>query len=791
MTSNKSITNRYTPKAKPAKAITLRQWQAACLTQQLASIKSGARQAAIGAGVGSGKSILALSLLVQGGFDLAVVVVPRGGIRASWAADARMLDLSVVDVRTAEDVLTPDLPHVFTLTVPMLQQPGVLETLSEIAQGLRVLVVADESHHLHGGNDADIEANSWGASVLELMSHAAYTIGLTGTPSREDGMPVLAMKYKQLGADLYKPAPDFIYSYAQSVADGITCPVVSRFVGGDVTVVDTTGRALNLSFNDGDYSEQLGEEDSVLMSRRLRAAAVDSLDWQRGALNAGRDQLARLRADGRPWAGMVTCLTIEQAHNVAAFLRQQGERVMVLVDGADTQKGVDQFNRNASFTWVVACTSIGEGVSIPRLRVGVYLTTYTTQGFYAQMAGRLCRALPGLPPVAQVSFMFLPKDPRLVKHAMSSNELVLEAIKWRRPETSDAIEGETTAVEASAAEVAQRMTDRMHAEAELANAGAAEAGGCDITPEMIEALEAELAQDAAALTITPSDYWTVVSAQATLEGGSLNDVAFCEDTWREVRAQLVDRIGAFLSAHLTGAGIAALVEVREQALRGVPIKDVLKSVQGVEAGIRASLFQRTAHIEYSHWASGEVEGWDDVRAKRKGEWTFELAHAEALKYETRRAFRLGSRKAYDWGKRNKCLDELCSHMKDVRITWTFELAHAEALKYETRRAFALGSPKAYQWGHRNKCLDELCSHMKDSKQVISEAARKAHATRTPEQRSETVRKAAASRTPEQRSEAVRKANASRTPEQRSEAVRKANATRRAKKQQQARTENFL
>jgi hypothetical protein len=54
----------------------------------------------------------------------------------------------------------------------------------------------------------------------------------------------------------------------------------------------------------------------------------------------------------------------------------------------------------------------------------------------------------------------------------------------------------------------------------------------------------------------------------------------------------------------------------------------------------------------------------------------------------------------------------------------------------------------------------------------SEASRKANASRTPEQRSESARKRQANKTPEQRSEAVRKANASRTPEQRSEAIRK-------------------
>jgi general stress protein YciG len=59
----------------------------------------------------------------------------------------------------------------------------------------------------------------------------------------------------------------------------------------------------------------------------------------------------------------------------------------------------------------------------------------------------------------------------------------------------------------------------------------------------------------------------------------------------------------------------------------------------------------------------------------------------------------------------------------------------------------------------------------------SETARKANASRTPEQRSEYARKREANKTPEQRSEAAIKREANKTPEQRSEAARKGNASR--------------
>ena len=59
----------------------------------------------------------------------------------------------------------------------------------------------------------------------------------------------------------------------------------------------------------------------------------------------------------------------------------------------------------------------------------------------------------------------------------------------------------------------------------------------------------------------------------------------------------------------------------------------------------------------------------------------------------------------------------------------------------------------------------------------SETAKKAAASRTPEQRSEAIRKALISYTPEKRREAIRKALISYTPEKRREVVRKQHASR--------------
>src|ERR1700737_4949996 len=61
--------------------------------------------------------------------------------------------------------------------------------------------------------------------------------------------------------------------------------------------------------------------------------------------------------------------------------------------------------------WLVAVRMVSEGVDIPRLRVGVYATTTTTDLFFRQAVGRLVRWVPGVPD--QRAWLFIPDDQRL------------------------------------------------------------------------------------------------------------------------------------------------------------------------------------------------------------------------------------------------------------------------------------------------------------------------------------------------------------------------------------------
>jgi len=105
-----------------------------------------------------------------------------------------------------------------------------------------------------------------------------------------------------------------------------------------------------------------------------------------------------------------------------------------------------------------------------------------------------------------------------------------------------------------------------------------------------------------------------------------------------------------------------------------------------------------------------------MKRKHKGYWTKERCHEKSLKYESRRKFEYGSQSAYNSARKNGWLDEICSHMKELKHKngyWTKERCHNESLKYNHRNKFQINSLSAYDSARKNGWLDEICSHMKE------------------------------------------------------------------------------
>ena len=79
-------------------------------------------------------------------------------------------------------------------------------------------------------------------------------------------------------------------------------------------------------------------------------------------------------------------------------------------DDPTASKAIQEF-RARDTPWLVAVRMVSEGVDIPRLRVGVYATTTTTELFFRQAVGRFVRWQPGVR--RQSAHLFIPDDSRL------------------------------------------------------------------------------------------------------------------------------------------------------------------------------------------------------------------------------------------------------------------------------------------------------------------------------------------------------------------------------------------
>jgi len=127
----------------------------------------------------------------------------------------------------------------------------------------------------------------------------------------------------------------------------------------------------------------------------------------------------------------------------------------------------------------------------------------------------------------------------------------------------------------------------------------------------------------------------------------------------------------------------------------------------------ASKADRVGAHEYfvNRFGADSVGPLSDYLRKKWQRWTLEMCKAEALKYETRGAFRKGSRAAFDAAQRLKIMNEVCAHMTLGNRSHTAESIAAEALKYETRLAFKTGSKSAYHAALRLKIKEQVCAHM--------------------------------------------------------------------------------
>lgn len=343
---------------------------------------------------GAGKTTFALTAAAQrlaaaGGPRRLVVVAPTAHLKRQWASAATRFGLHLdPQWSPAEGALPADMHGIVTTYQQVASAASSLAGLSAGA-----LVVFDEIHH--AGDD-----RAWGEAIRAAFGRATQRLSLSGTPFRSDTRSIPFLRY-----ELDEARPDYEYGYGQALRDGrVVRPVYFPRTNGHMEWTAPDGSLQAASFDDA--------LDTLRANQRLRTALSLEGDWLHAVLGAAHARLVQIRASHPDAGGLVIASDQDHARGVAdALAWRHGVRAVVA-----TSDDIDASDRIAAFAagaapWLVAVRMVSEGVDIPRLRVGVFATTTTTELFFRQAVGRLVRWTAGIP--SQRAYLYIPDDARL------------------------------------------------------------------------------------------------------------------------------------------------------------------------------------------------------------------------------------------------------------------------------------------------------------------------------------------------------------------------------------------
>jgi superfamily II DNA or RNA helicase len=280
------------------------------------------------------------------------------------------------------------------------------------------MVILDEVHHC--GDEA-----SWGGIVKRSFDGASRLLLLSGTPFRTDGTPIPFVQYDGLGVCL----PDYRYDYPHALQDGIIRSLAFEYAKGRFEELNAVGEVETHEVHFG-----ITEEEAA---SRLRMLLNASGRYVEESLRQAHEKLMEIRRVIPDAGGIVAC--IDQVHAVAiadVLERVTGCQPAVIVsDSEKSTSSVKQF-RDSRREWVVAVRQVSEGTDIKRLHVLVYFTNITTDVFFRQLIGRVCRVRftkQGEASEDAFSYdagasVFLPADPRLMEHAKNIEEAQMRAL---------------------------------------------------------------------------------------------------------------------------------------------------------------------------------------------------------------------------------------------------------------------------------------------------------------------------------------------------------------------------
>ena len=396
-----------------SRPVNLRPWQA----QALEAFTAGDADFLAVATPGAGKTTFALAAALS---DMAadrrrrlIVVAPTAHLKTQWAQAAARFGVHLDPEWASTSHALPADMHGIVVTYQQVSASA--HVLARVAPG--AVAIFDEIHH------AGAE-RSWGDALRVAFTAAGRRLSLSGTPFRSDTNAIPFVRYVGDEAE-----PDFEYGYGDALADAkVVRPVFFPRTDGRMEWTGADGMVRSATFAD--------RLDATGASQRLRTALALHGEWLPAVLEVAHARLGEIRRAQPDAGGLVIATDQEHARGIAAMLGALGVRAVVATsEDADASARISRFATGTE-PWLVAVRMVSEGVDIPRLRVGVYATTTTTELFFRQAVGRFVRWRPGLQ--RQQAYLFLPDDVRLRRWAAQIAEQRRHSL--RRTERDDTVE---------------------------------------------------------------------------------------------------------------------------------------------------------------------------------------------------------------------------------------------------------------------------------------------------------------------------------------------------------------
>ena len=344
--------------------VTLRRWQHEALlaTHEL---KSPIVVATPGAGKTTFAVISSLYFLNENKNSQIIIVVPTRHLKRQWSEAAKSYGLKIYD-QWEPGNKQPEGYHGFCVTYAQLGRSwGAV--LREVKRR-KSMIILDEVHH--AGTDL-----TWGDGVTKAFNTAQKVLSLSGTPYRSDSNKIPFISYSSLGT-IYVSKNDYTYGYKEALKDGVVRPVIFEAYDGEVT---------------GDSTKMLSEMTRH-DTKMLHAILDPEGEWVREVLTKANLHLQKVRRKDKSAAGIVFCRNQAHAKGIQKTLTSIcGKKPPVVVsENSDSSSIIEKFS-DSNEPWIISVRMISEGVDIPRLKTGVYLTTTRTPLFFAQAVGRILR----------------------------------------------------------------------------------------------------------------------------------------------------------------------------------------------------------------------------------------------------------------------------------------------------------------------------------------------------------------------------------------------------------------